>query len=390
MTILVSILLVSAWLLGIHNFAYIYAAKILGFTVSHFSIGSGWTVYEFTLGTTTFRLGALPTGGRVTVERPEVSFRRLLLTCSGPIAIFLLAFFLAWLHMLVGIQRVVPRGAVVLESPAAVSDLQRGDLIIEAAGQPIQSGLDLSQALARWTSGELVLTIETSTQVRQAKLARLPGANDKMQPLGFVFSSFTETKRHGPIEALKKTPEAMIKLILAVLVGEGSLVALNAFYTAPTISASLDAIIVIALGMVILNLIPIPPLVGGDALAMAIELIRRRRRRANMARSKGIVGVFGVVIAGSLIGFSICMIPSTFFLAIWSLLMGLFFLDNAAGVTRAAFGRRLIVVLTLVLAVGIPLIYFTSRIAGFSLPVQNAERVGQIVRWTELNRYWLK
>ena len=388
MVMLVSIVLVSAWLLGIYNLGYILAARVLGYTVSHASIGYGRTLHEFTLGTTTFKLCALPVGGGVTVKRHEITFRRLILICSGPVATILLAFFLAWLQLVIGFQRIIPGGAVVLESRATGLDLQLGDLIIEAADQSIQSGLDLSEKLAGWKSAELTLKVVRSGQVRHVKLTRASGTNGKGEPLGFVYSSLTETKRLGPIEALKKTPEAIVKLVAALMVTEGSLAPPNPFSAAPTFSGSLEFMVVGSLALGIFNLIPIPSLVGGDALVIAIELIRRRRRVGDIARAKGIAGICGVVIAAILIGFGICVIPSMFFEGLWILLLGLFFLSKAADVTRTIFGGRLILVLTLLLGLGIPLIFLISRITGLSIPVTNADRVAQIVRWTELKRYW--
>lgn len=390
MAIFVSLILISAWLLSLYNLGYIFVAKVLGYRVSQVLIGYGWTLYEFTLGTTTFELRAMPLNGRVTVERHEVTFKRLIVTCAGPMALLFFALFFAWLQLIVGFERVVPRGAVVVESTAAGSDLRPGDVIIEAAGQPIESGLDLSQKLASWESRELVLTVTTGTQVHQAKLTGFSEANAETHPLGIIFSSVTETKRLGPIEALKKTPEAIIKLVMGLLVTEGNLASPHLYRTAPTISASLAVVVGGSLAMCVFNLIPSPPTVGGDALVMAIQLIHRRRRRDNRARAKAIVGIFGLVIVGILIGSVLCTIPSLTFMGIWAVFVGLFFLDNAVRVVRPVFGARLIVVLMLILLAGIPLTFFSIRRAGFSLPSLNEDKVARIVRWTELNRYWSK
>src|SRR3989442_8702834 len=181
MAMLASIILVSAWLLGIYNLGYILAAKVLGYTVSHSSIGTGPTLHQFTLGSITFKLGAWPTGGSVAIKRHEVTLRRLILICAGPMTIILLAFFLTWLQLVIGFQKVTPQGAIVFDSSGAVSGLQRGDLVIAAADHPIQSGLDLSQNLAGWKSGELVLTVTRGGQVRQVKLTRAPGTNAKTE-----------------------------------------------------------------------------------------------------------------------------------------------------------------------------------------------------------------
>lgn len=390
MAIFTSLILVSVWLAGLYNLGYIFVAKILGFTVSRILIGSGWTFYKFTLGTTTFELRAMPLYSMVTVERPEVTLKRLIVTCSGPMTMLFFAFFFAWLQLVVGVEKVVPRGAVVVESKASVSDLRPGDVIIEAAGQPIESGLDLSQKLASWQSGELVLTVTTGTEVHQAKLAGVSEANDKTQPLGIVFRSVTERTRLGPVEALKKTPEAIVKLVTGLLVTEGSLGSPYLYHTSPTISTSLAILVVGSLGFALFNLIPSPPAVGGDALAIAIQLIRRRRRRYDFARAKAIAGIVGLVIIGILIGSVLCTIFSATFLALWALFTGSFFLDNAARAVRPVFGARVIIVLLLILLAGIPLTCFITRRAGFSLPSLSEDRTAQIVRWTELNRYWLK
>jgi membrane-associated protease RseP (regulator of RpoE activity) len=389
MAMLVAFLMISMWLIGIYNLGYILTAKILGYTVSHSSIGTGRMIYQFTLGATTFRLGALPTGGNVTIKRHEVTFRRLILTCAGPATLILFALFLTWLQLIIGFQKVEPGGAIVIDSTSAETGLKSGDLIIATADHPIQSGLDLSEHLAGWKSGELVLTVARDSQVRQVKLTYVPGTDGRLKPLGIVFSSLTQTKRFGPFEALKKTPEAILKLVTALMVSEGSVVPPNIFSSVLTINGWLGYMVVHSLLIGVTNLIPVPPLVGGDALVIAIGLIRKRRKTGDPAGAKGIAGISGVLFAGILVGFGIYTLSwNSIFLCLWLLLLALFFLDSALRVIRTTFGGRSRQLLIVTAMIGIPLLFLICRIGGLSLPVPKADRIAQIVRWTELNRYW--
>ena len=86
------ILLLVGWLIAIHEFGHLLAAKLCGIPVAEFSIGFGRKLVGRTWGETTYRLSAIPIGGYVLPALDERSMRRhavsgrILFALGGPLA----------------------------------------------------------------------------------------------------------------------------------------------------------------------------------------------------------------------------------------------------------------------------------------------------------------
>lgn len=346
----VSFLLTIMWIVGVFNLGYIFAAKVLGYKVTHSSIGYGPRLHKFTLGATTFELRLIPLGAYVNFKECEVSFRSLIFTCSGPLATLLLAFSITWLQLMTGFQVIVPKGAVIVESTGAVPALTKDDVITMAGDQPIRDGLDLFQKVTNWKSGELTLIAIRGGQAYQVKLNRSrPEKESKVETLGITFRSITETKRMRILEALKNAPEAALKPLLGsiAIAFTGASAFTGNFrrpnpitntLTSPPLSGALESMSILSMSLSICNMLPIPVLVGGAAFIMTIELIRKRpfsehdKERLQQVGFLIILLLMIVVIANDL--------------------------RSAAGITM-------------------PL-----------LPHINIERVASIIRWSGRNPYW--
>lgn len=135
----------------IHEFGHFIVAKLCGVRVETFSIGFGKRLIGFRRGDTDYRLSLLPFGGyvKMTGEQPgeettgeagEFSshprWQRVLIALAGPIANFILAFFIM---LAVGLfHHEVPEGFkgaavvdyVTADSPAAKAGVQTGDTIV--------------------------------------------------------------------------------------------------------------------------------------------------------------------------------------------------------------------------------------------------------------------
>jgi regulator of sigma E protease len=148
---IVELLIVLGIMVLVHEFGHFAAAKLCGVRVETFSIGFGTRLFGFRRGDTDYRVSLLPLGGYVKMagdvpgEAPSGDpgefnahprWQRVIIALAGPIANFILAFFLllglAMFHNEVEVYRFGPAIAdyVPLSTAAAASGLQSGDTIV--------------------------------------------------------------------------------------------------------------------------------------------------------------------------------------------------------------------------------------------------------------------
>lgn len=285
MVIAISFLLIVLWLVGIYNFGYIFAAKVLGYTVTNASIGFGPVLYSFALGATSYHLSLIPFGGYVKIKEPEVSFKYLIFACAGPLAMLITAFLITPIQLMVGSPHVVNKGAVILTSNGNTPELMKDDIIISAGDHPIYDGFDLFDKVTKWKSGELTLSVKRDGQDRELSLKRkLTERDSKPEKLGIVFGSVTELKQLGPLDSLKSAPGVLVSSMGRLIAGsilffthEGpSLVRPTTTSTPLGISAALGMTSFLSSAFAVFNMLPVPILVGGEVFILAIELIRKR------------------------------------------------------------------------------------------------------------------
>jgi regulator of sigma E protease len=284
----VSLLFLIMWLVGIYNFGYVLAAKILGYPVNEFSIGYGPKLAGFTLGRTRFSLRLILIGGYVNIGRLEASLSSLFLTCCGPLAVILVSFFVMGLHLYRGYDVIAPGGALIVEGPANETglSLKKGDVVRRAGGQEIGQALDLVQQLDNWKSGELTLEVSRDARTYQVTLKRnLVADGSRLERLGIVFSSLTEKKRLGFFEAQFNSPYFLFRQVAGYVVvfwvqwglpGSKNVSLLDTVYSSMSLQDILFVCGILAFSLGVLNLLPLPILVGGQALNIGIEMLLRR------------------------------------------------------------------------------------------------------------------
>lgn len=285
MALAMSVIFYLVWLVGIYNLGFLLASKILGSKVSEFEIGYGGPkLATFTLGNVRYTLSSLLGGSRVRLDEVDhLSPKYIILLCSGPFAVFLLSCFLAWGYLIRnGFEVVVPEGAVIIESTSADSapNLKQGDIITMAGDQPIQDGWDLDQQLATWESGELVVIVIRDGHVRRINLNRYSAE----QELGIVFSSLTESRRLGFFDTLKNVPGFLMREAVA-FIEIPYLAVCGLLGSRPKTTSvfelhqngALFLAQVLSLGLVVANILPLPGLVGEQALIATFEVLFQRR-----------------------------------------------------------------------------------------------------------------
>ncbi|MCL4461229.1 MAG: RIP metalloprotease RseP [Nitrospirae bacterium] len=165
MEAVLSFILVIGVLIVVHETGHFLVARRFGVKIEKFSIGFGPKIFSRTVGETEYRLAWIPLGGYVKMlgendpeqVRPEErdrSFsalpvsRRMAIAAAGPIANFLLAFFLFTAVFWVGIPVLEPVvGKVLPKSPAQMAGLAPGDKILSVNGKPLATWNDLRRGI---------------------------------------------------------------------------------------------------------------------------------------------------------------------------------------------------------------------------------------------------
>lgn len=145
---IVGILLLLGILIFIHEFGHFYIAKLCGMKVQTFSIGMGHKIFKFVRGETEYVLSWIPFGGYVKIlgqdPREEIApeeqhrsfskmpiWKRFAVVIAGPLANFILAFFVFWALFAKGF----PSPSAVVHfvhpgSPAQIAGIQAGDKVV--------------------------------------------------------------------------------------------------------------------------------------------------------------------------------------------------------------------------------------------------------------------
>ncbi|MEC9484088.1 MAG: sigma E protease regulator RseP [Halomonas sp.] len=202
-----AVIVVLGLLITFHEFGHFWVARRCGVKVLRFSVGFGkplWSRYD--RHGTEFAVAAIPLGGYVKMlderegdvapQERHLAFNRqsvwarIAIVAAGPIANFLLALLAYWLVFVIGTTTVAPMvGEVLPGSPAADTELARGQEIVAVRGEATHSWEDVNLELieAIGYSGELSVTTrreaDGATQVHDIAVSDWLVGQDPPQPL---------------------------------------------------------------------------------------------------------------------------------------------------------------------------------------------------------------
>ncbi len=236
---IVGIILLLGILIFIHEFGHFYIAKLCGMKVETFSIGMGHKIFKFKRGETEYALSWMPFGGYVKIlgqdPREEVKpeeqhrsfskmplWKRFAVVIAGPLANFILAFFVFWILFAKGF----PSPSAMIHfvhptSPAASAGIVAGDKVVGITAGSSKAEIRELQDLQRFlrmheaTSVELRLVhdgVEKSVTVpaRQGKLTDPMTGMDResLTVPGIEFQSHPPIYTAQPDSALSKVVSA--------------------------------------------------------------------------------------------------------------------------------------------------------------------------------------
>lgn len=312
------------FLVGIHEFGHYIFCKLFGIHTPTFSIGFGPEIFSKKIGSTNFRLAAIPFGGYCEIaglaevgqgsqdfasDQSERSFsdkpywQKLLVMSGGILFNFLFAYIVFCSLFMIGSseQQAVIVGGVVKNSAAETYGLQSGDAIIAIDGKELkdadgtlnENAQDILLASIRSNPNKsLVFKIE-----RTEKLVDLPitlGAkNDGGTEIGSLGAELrtpmpklqlAQAVKRGVQETHKQTMRIVesIKHLITKRSLEGAggplmIISMSFGAAQHGIMALLIFLALLSINLALFNLLPLGALDGGQILFETIEAIIRRR-----------------------------------------------------------------------------------------------------------------
>ena len=176
MSWLVSLLVLSA-LIFFHELGHYLAAKLMGVYVEVFSIGFGKRLATFKKFNTEWSISAIPLGGYVKMKGQDDSdptkksydkdsynvktpIQKIFILLAGPLANFVLAFFLYFAIALGGPNILSPViGDVLKDSPAQLAGLKKNDVVLAINDQDITTWKEMAELISS-SQGSLSLKIK--------------------------------------------------------------------------------------------------------------------------------------------------------------------------------------------------------------------------------------
>lgn len=315
MSFVISLLVLSA-LIFFHELGHYWAARLMGVCVEVFSIGFGKKVASFHKWGTEWKIALIPLGGYVKMKGQDDSdptkksydddsynvktpMQKIFILLAGPLANFILAFFLYFVIALGGPQILSPViGKVVKDSPAFIAGLESNDTVRSINGIEIATWIDMAKHIEHST-GALDIEVErkgfiehkvltpkiTETtnmfnETIQKKMIGI-GSAGKFHKLELSVSETLSYATEQTVFASTMIFTGLKKLIVGEvpakeLGGVISIVKITSDATEYGWMSVLAFAALISVNLGVLNLLPIPALDGGHIMFNLYEFIFRR------------------------------------------------------------------------------------------------------------------
>ena len=345
--IIIPFLILLIVVVFVHEYGHYYFAKKYGVGVTDFSIGFGKELFGWNdKSGTRWKLCWIPLGGYVKFfgdlnvfsqsdddslnkykedEKKKLFnlkplYQRSLIVFGGPLANFILAFFIfVFIYMFVG-KDFTPAviSQVQKDSPAEIAGLEQNDIIIEIDNQEVKSILDVSKYITLSTTKfinfkvsrsekELILKVEPKVVDGDDGL----GNKMKKRIVGIQLSPYNDKVNHvklGPAKAIYYSLNEIyfvsvssLKYLGSIVVGKGDSSQLGGPIRIAKITGqvaefgivpflSILAYISISLGLI--NLFPIPLLDGGHLMFYAFEKVQGKPLSKKTQESFFRIGMF--------------------------------------------------------------------------------------------------
>ena len=238
MIYLLSVAFVLGVLIFVHELGHFVMARRVGVRVLCFSLGFGPKLLKYRRGDTEYCISAIPLGGYVKMagESPDdlrsgrddefmskSKWQRFLILIMGPATNILFAIVVMTVVLYQGAevplyeQQPPEIGTVVEESPAERAGIRPGDLILQVAGRPVQTWMDLQLAVLPRAGSELELVIRGGDGAqRTARLTPQAEGQFRLGEIGVLPQMDPQVRRVLPGEPAERAGIRVDDAILAV------------------------------------------------------------------------------------------------------------------------------------------------------------------------------
>lgn len=309
-------ILVFFTIILIHEIGHFLTAKSFGMKIYEFSIGMGPRIFSKKTKTTTWSFKLLPIGGAVQLGedfesddpddfRNKPVWQRMIVIVAGAVMNLILGFVVCIVSVCTENAIATNRIAVFYDTSVSSQVMQQGDEIVEIAGMPIWTTMDISYCLqnkaARYDEEQRVAYFDM-TVIRGGERVKLtvplkadPSASRNGYSVIVDFKVMPEEKNILTVPAaagrMFLTESRLIWISLADLItgtygindlsGPVGVVstmaaALGESFRIMSFSSFLTLVALITINLGIFNLLPVPALDGARFLFLLIEAIRRR------------------------------------------------------------------------------------------------------------------
>jgi regulator of sigma E protease len=301
-------LLALGLLLAVHELGHLVAARLLGVSVSRFSLGFGPPLLSFRLLGTEYVVAAIPLGASATLHgmNPHVPgldpadprsysaqrpWKRVLITLAGSLANYLFALGVLFALYTSGTHVVVPLtvGTVTPGSEAALAQLLPGDRILSVDGQVMKTWSEFVERIGQSSGRERSLVVSRHGEPRVVLVHPRPDEHG----VGRIGVSQQYVYReHKPGEALsqsllhtQRVAAEAITRVWSVVVGPDpaaeplssvAVVRQSSGAASTGLDSFMRVLVAISVALALLHLVPVPGLDGGRLLFLAIEVARGR------------------------------------------------------------------------------------------------------------------
>lgn len=332
LTILVFLLLLLALIL-VHEAGHALVARWCGCRVEEFGFGMPPRLLSRKVGETVFSLNALPIGGfvRITGEDDDAvadprsfarqpRWQRALMLLAGVIGNLLLAWVVFTVVAGAGVDvpvdvadgRAINQRVEILEvrdtAVLRASDIQPGDVLVAALGQPVRSAAAAAERVRGATGDALELTVRRGDEVRTVTLA-FPEPKKAGDPVGLGLldvGTLRVSWAQAPLEGLRRTGNTMAltaaglgRMIREAVVerkapsdvaGPVGIASITGIVAKRGIFPLLELTGVLSVNLALVNALPIPALDGGRLLFLVLDALGLRFLRGRPERIAHAIG----------------------------------------------------------------------------------------------------
>ncbi|MFZ5673757.1 MAG: RIP metalloprotease RseP [Pseudomonadota bacterium] len=322
-TYVVTLLVALTVIVFIHEYGHFKVARLCGMKVDTFSIGFGREIWgKNDRYGTRWKIGWLPVGGYVkfagdanatSMPDPSVTanpdefhgkpiWQRALVVAAGPVANFILAFFLfAGAFYFLGDQTPGTKlGKILPDSPAQAAGFEVNDIVRKIDGRRVQSFPDIIEIVTM--SAGKTLTFDVDRSGSQVSLTVVP--RSIVEDRGFYgkftigqigaapsldADNFADVSLGRAFELSASQIERIVVLTVQyvgrLIIGQDSVSQLGGVGTMAKLTGDaaqnglfqyIGMIAVLSVSIGLINLFPIPMLDGGHLVFYALEAIRRK------------------------------------------------------------------------------------------------------------------